>query len=65
MIRPALQRFTPLDITIAHALAVVELPAHHAGHFDRLLIAQARIENLIVVTRDECIRRYDAATIAA
>lgn len=61
----ALQRFTPLDITIAHALAVGQLPNHHADPFDRLLIAQARTEDLTVVTRDEHFPRYDVATITA
>lgn len=59
------RRFAPLYVTLAHALAVGELPDHHADPFDRLLISQARMEGLTLVTRDERIRRYDVATIPA
>lgn len=51
-------RFTPLDITTEHALAVEHLPHHHKDPFDRLLIAQAQIENLTLVTRDPRIKQY-------
>lgn len=40
----AQRRFEPLDVTIHHALAVGELPDHHADPFDRLLITQARTD---------------------
>ena len=49
-------RFTPLDISTMHALAVEHLPNHHSDPFDRLLIAQATHEGLTLVTRDE---RFD------
>ena len=51
-------RFTPLDITTEHALAVENLPQHHKDPFDRLLIAQAQIEKLTLVTRDPRITQY-------
>ena len=51
-------RFTPLDITTEHALAVEHLPPHHKDPFDRMLIAQARIERLTLVTHDPNIRAY-------
>jgi PIN domain nuclease of toxin-antitoxin system len=51
-------RFTPLDITTEHALAVEQLPPHHKDPFDRMLIAQARIERLTLVTHDPKIRAY-------
>jgi PIN domain nuclease of toxin-antitoxin system len=51
-------RFTPLDIITEHALAVENLPAHHQDPFDRLLIAQAQIESLTLVTRDPRIKQY-------
>lgn len=51
-------RFTPLDITTEHALAVEQLPPHHKDPFDRMLIAQARIERLTLVTHDPNIRAY-------
>lgn len=61
----ARRRFEPLDVTFDHALAVGDLPDHHADPFDRLLIAQARTERLTLITRDERIGRYDVATLAA
>lgn len=45
-------RFTPLDITTEHALAVEHLPPHHTDPFDRMLVAQAQVERLTLVTRD-------------
>lgn len=58
-------RFEPLDIAVAHALAVAHLPDHHADPFDRMLIAQARSEDLTLVTRDARIQRYDVAVMPA
>lgn len=52
-------RFELLNITIDHALAVGELPDHHSDPFDRMLIAQARIEGLTLVTEDPKLRLYD------
>jgi PIN domain nuclease of toxin-antitoxin system len=49
--------FTPLPINFAHAMAAGALPLHHTDPFDRLLIAQARQENLLLVTHD---RRFEA-----
>jgi PIN domain nuclease of toxin-antitoxin system len=56
-------RFTPLDITTEHALAIENLPKHHNDPFDRLLIAQAQIEKLTLVTRDRRIKRYAVQVI--
>lgn len=61
----AARRLIPLDVTIAHALAVGQLPAHHADPFDRLLVAQARSDQLTLVTRDAHIRRYEVDTLLA
>ena len=58
-------RFQPLPITIPHALAVVDLPHHHNDPFDRLLIAQAKVEGLTLVTRDEQIKKYDVSIMEA
>jgi PIN domain nuclease of toxin-antitoxin system len=60
-----LYRFRPLDIRLEHALEVEHLPAHHADPFDRMLIAQAKIEGLTVVTRDRRIALYGVKTIGA
>jgi len=47
-----------LPVTFEHAEASVVLPPLHRDPFDRLLVAQARIEGLTVVTRDPAIRSY-------
>ena len=51
--------FESLSISPAHALAAGALPAHHADPFDRMLIAQARAEDLTVVTVDGRFSLYD------
>jgi len=50
--------FSMLPISAHHAVAVGELPAHHADPFDRLLIAQALTEPMTLVTHDAQILRY-------
>jgi PIN domain nuclease of toxin-antitoxin system len=50
--------FQPLSITHAHSLAVGELVFHHRDPFDRMLIAQARRENLILLTADSMFEKY-------
>lgn len=57
--------FVPLAVEIRHALAVRNLPDHHRDPFDRLLVAQAQIEGLTLVTADESIPRYEVAVLAA
>lgn len=57
--------FLPLAITIAHGVTAGELDRHHDDPFDRMLIAQARLEGLTIVTRDERFRDYDVAVMAA
>lgn len=61
----AAERFLPLPITIPHALAVTSLPAIHQDPFDRIQIAQARLENLILVTRDGFIQQYAISSMEA
>jgi len=58
-------RFTPLNITTEHALAVENLPPHHRDPFDRMLVAQSLAEKLVLVTRDPRISAYDVRVIAA
>jgi len=57
------QSFEALDVTHAHALAVAELPPHHRDPFDRMLVAQARLEKLAIVTGDPMIGRYGTKVI--
>jgi PIN domain nuclease of toxin-antitoxin system len=56
-------RFEVLDVTIDHALAAVDLPAHHSDPFDRMLVAQALFEGLTIVTHDPKIHRYEVAVL--
>jgi PIN domain nuclease of toxin-antitoxin system len=51
--------FRELPVTHAHAIAAGRLPVHHQDPFDRMLVAQATIEGLTLVTRDADIQRYD------
>jgi PIN domain nuclease of toxin-antitoxin system len=58
-------RFAPLPITIAHGIAAGTLPLHHGDPFDRMLVAQAQIEGLTIVTRDAKIARYQVSILPA
>lgn len=55
----------PLDVTAAHALRMATLPLLHRDPFDRLLVAQAQVEGLTLVTADANILAYDVKTIDA
>jgi PIN domain nuclease of toxin-antitoxin system len=57
--------FLELPITFRHAERVAALPAHHRDPFDRLLIAQAEVEELTLVTRDPLFGRYPVDIIEA
>ncbi len=59
------ERFQHLPIAMRHALAVAELPPIHADPFDRIQIAQARLEGLTIVTRDGRIPRYEVPCLRA
>ena len=59
------ERFQHLPIAIRHAVAVAELPPIHADPFDRIQVAQARLEGLTIVTRDGRIPRYDVRCLRA
>lgn len=48
-----------LPVSIAHALRVSELPPHHRDPFDRLLVAQAQLEKLSILTADRQLSLYD------
>ena len=48
-----------LDVTHAHALAAGQLPPHHRDPFDRMLIAQARAEGMVLLTADQFFKAYD------
>ena len=55
-----------LPITLAHILAVEDLPVEkHKDPFDRLLVAQAKVEGLTLITRDVHLGNYGVPIIAA
>lgn len=53
-----------LDVTRDHALAVFSLPQHHADPFDRMIVAQAQLEQLTIATRDRVFRKYGVKLLA-
>lgn len=52
-----------LPISIEHALFVSQLPFHHRDPFDRILIAQATIDNMAIISRDEAMQFYNVKTV--
>ena len=57
--------FEPLPITLAHAERAARLPKHHADPFDRMLVAQAEIERLTIVTNDRALGAYESEIVWA
>jgi PIN domain nuclease of toxin-antitoxin system len=57
--------FEELPILLRHAEALTSLPAHHRDPFDRMLVAQALVEGLAIVTRDAALRPYRASLVRA
>lgn len=53
----------PLPVTAMHATAVEDLPWHHRDPFDRLLVAQARVERMTLVSADEQLSAYAVDTL--
>jgi PIN domain nuclease of toxin-antitoxin system len=56
---------SPLPVEHAHTLRTAELPDHHKDPFDRVLIAQAQLLDLAIITADEQLSAYDVAIVAA
>lgn len=50
---------TPVAVELSHALAVASLPMHHRDPFDRLLIVQAQLLGVPILTADETFARYE------
>lgn len=55
--------FDVLDLTVPHVMELNGLPMHHRDPFDRMLVAQARCENLHLVTVDTALQSYDIPLI--
>jgi len=56
-------RFQELPVRVDHALLAGALPEHHRDPFDRMLIAQAILEDLTLVTRDRIFEKYDVTLL--
>ncbi len=54
-------RFLPIELE--HTLAVASLPSHHQDPFDRILIAQAMVEPMRLLTHDDLVARYSDTII--
>jgi PIN domain nuclease of toxin-antitoxin system len=56
---------SPLPVDHAQVLRTAELPDHHRDPFDRVLVAQAQLLGLTIVTADDQLSAYDVAVVAA
>lgn len=63
--RMASSGVSALAVSHVHALGVASLPRHHRDPFDRLLISQATIERLPVLTADPVFEQYRVEVVAA
>ena len=61
----AVNSFFPLPITTIHALLAAKLPRHHSDPFDRMLVAQASLESLTLVTADPQLAAYGIPILKA
>jgi PIN domain nuclease of toxin-antitoxin system len=61
--RLAAQGIRPLPVTQDHSLKVYDLPLHHNDPFDRLLIAQALVEEMTILTSDRAFKKYPAELV--
>ena len=59
------QGFEFLSITSDHAYAVGDIPMHHRDPFDRMIISQAKLEGLTVVTHDSIFKEYGISVLEA
>lgn len=59
------ESFESLSVTAKHTEALLGLPMHHRDPFDRMLVAQARVEGLNILTRDKFIPLYDVRILSA
>ena len=60
-----LRRFIELPVHVRHVRALRTLPPLHRDPFDRLLVAQAIVDDLSLVTRDERVRAYPVRSLEA
>ena len=53
--------YPELPVTSEHTVALIDLPSLHKDPFDRILIAQARVEGLLLLTVDKTVAKYGDA----
>jgi PIN domain nuclease of toxin-antitoxin system len=58
-------QFRLLPVLLRHTQAIDSMPNHHGDPFDRMLVAQAIVDGLTLVTSDRVLRRYPVATLPA
>jgi PIN domain nuclease of toxin-antitoxin system len=61
--RVALTPATRLPVTHEHALQLADLPLHHRDPFDRILISQAQVEGLAIMTADRAFEAYSVPLV--
>lgn len=54
---------TPLSLTSEHAAALGSLPWHHRDPVDRMLIAQAQVEGLVIASMDARFAGYEVGLV--
>ena len=59
----AINNIEILDVKLEHVLALGKLPSHHKDPFDRLLIAQADIEEAFLVSKDQIFTEYEVKVV--
>lgn len=59
----SLNDFVELPVHVSHAAFVQSLPRHHRDPFDRMLVAQAQLDDLVLVTRDPVFAAYGVTTL--
>ena len=58
-------RLQLLPVLLRHTKEIDSLPKHHGDPFDRMLVAQAIVDGLTLITSDRALRRYPVATLSA
>lgn len=51
--------FSILDYNFSHLETLLSLPFHHRDPFDRMIIAQAKTDDLIIITKDDAFKDYE------
>jgi PIN domain nuclease of toxin-antitoxin system len=59
----AKNRIAVISVTLDHAEAAAALPLHHGDPFDRMLVAQASVEGMQLLTRDRKLKVYGASVL--